>query len=241
MKNNTSVSSVSKRSKCAGKSSFTLIELLVVIAIIGILAGMLMPALSQARANAQGSNCLNNMKQIGLTMSLYADNYKYFPLPSYAIQWEEGGSYEGWTNQLRKVEKITKKIFRCPAEIKRDFSYSMNTHEPYKLSGKYATWSYSSLAASKMGTSKLILLEESPFTLFEDGDCDQDNYTQNTCPEVDNSQERHTGINVLFADCHAAKFKGYNVNDMTYYTDRRSLYLGESWSSDVNNVTHKSH
>ena len=222
-------------------SRFTLIELLVVIAIIGILAGMLMPALSRARATAQGSNCLNNMKQIGLAASLYADTFKYFPLPSYAIQWKDEGGFEGWTNQLRKVDKITKKIFRCPAEIKRDFSYSMNTHEPYKLANKYATWSFSSLAASKVGTSSLILLEESPFNQFEDGDCDQDNYTQNTCPEVDKSHERHTGINILFADCHAAKFKGYDVNNMTYYTDRKSLYLGESWTSDPANVTHKSH
>ncbi len=132
---------------------FTIIELLVVIGIIGILATMLLPALSRARDKAKEASCFNNLKQIGIATHNYAADYKdFFPLDiapnneSSNMIWKNPGIYHHFGKLAQDSQYINGKSFFCPlskSSLMGDVTWGFQNfgvagkqcNTPYKMRG----------------------------------------------------------------------------------------------------------
>lgn len=97
------------------KKGFTLIELLVVIAIISILAAILFPVFARARENARRASCMSNMKQIGLGMMMYTQDYdETFP-PVFNYYNRTGSPCVWWEDEIQLYVK-SYQLLVCPSD-----------------------------------------------------------------------------------------------------------------------------
>lgn len=93
--------------------AFTLVELLVVLAIIGVLVGLLLPAVQQARESARRTQCANNLKQIGLAMHMHCNTYNgRFPRSTHGTMEFE----QTWIFTLAPYMENVNSVRICPAD-----------------------------------------------------------------------------------------------------------------------------
>jgi prepilin-type N-terminal cleavage/methylation domain-containing protein/prepilin-type processing-associated H-X9-DG protein len=94
---------------CPREKGFTLIELLVVFAIVGLLASLLLTGLANAKSQAQSASCLNNLRQLGVALTIYASDANAFPLAT------SNGITGAWQPALQTVSAGL--MFSCPAQV----------------------------------------------------------------------------------------------------------------------------
>ena len=119
------------------RGGFTLVELLVVIGIIALLVGILMPALSAARRQANTVNCASNLRNIGHALVMYINENGYYPGRGSAMDSGGTNKFAIWPTRLRRYLDGNQAVFRCPTQEIEDFEWKTNnTTAPVAAAGQ---------------------------------------------------------------------------------------------------------
>jgi len=225
------------------KRAFTLIELLVVIAIISILAAILFPVFARARENARRTSCMSNLKQIGLGIMQYIQDYdEKFPrnavVHGASVPFASNPAYSGathlWWHEIFPYVKSTQ-IFVCPSSD----STWVGDYYPKRGSSSYAPYGYNtsfsagpSLAAVPQVAITPMIADSTYYLMDPDHDCATGHgvsinawCTSGTGDNNDAPLDRHLDtFNLVFADGHA---KSEKLNN---WVTESSVHSGATWT-----------
>lgn len=221
-------------------SGFTLIELLVVISIIALLIAILLPALQAARQTAQTAVCLSNVRQAGLSVMMYADDFNdYLPLASAM----EGGVIWFWHERLvnrgylpgqadADGRLVSTEALNCPAEdrVWGNQRYQIH-HAPPRRYGHLEFYDPNSAsndlrwylprkrdAFYKPSQTNLLADHEPGYSSGYNGGMSSENtwYESASEAKLRGPERRHPGkrTNILFIDGHAGT---HDLDEMSYW------------------------
>ena len=199
---------------------FTLIELLVVIAIIGILAGILLPVLSRARESARKTQCMSNVKQIGMGLIMYAnENSETFPSST------ASNPAMASLNLLYDTYISDNKVFNCPS----DTTVTAATNAGMSVSTSGGSEAFTSTQSSYGYDRSHTQADDADVALLADRP------PSDTTLSSDNHNAR--GQNVVYVDGHVefvnSPLAGWYASDGT---TRDNIYTNSAGGTGVSTV-----